>query len=160
MTVEELLESNRVEYTISNHDNDLIAKEVRYYNIPTIGNTAFINWYPYSKDGNKNIPLDTCAYYAWILDHNPQLKKPDGKYMGEDVLRILELRHIGLYSSIKNFARAKGRTNPAMKQACAVELEKTTKMIKAVREKLGNERLADMRNNTFRNKIFWQQFIK
>ena len=115
--IEPVLYQNNYDYTLVNpadkYTNKLLAERVRY----PINNTGYLQWN--SNYIPASYPQDTYAWYEYMKSFNNEV----------DYLLILELRHMNLYSSYKNF-----RKNPKIRQEtkrqCRIELEKVTKLLR------------------------------
>ena len=120
--VEIVLYDNRIDYQLTNpgdkYRNMTLAKTYHY----PINDKGYLQWNKrYIPNG---VPQDTMEWTKWISKENNNSKL-------EFMQLMLELRHINLYSSYKNF-----RNNPCVgrttKEECRKELETTTKILKAV----------------------------
>lgn len=140
----------RIAYTFDVTDKQFIADEVSYYKMPC-DSKGFLLWYPYSKGNNRNVPTDTVQYLNYIHHLNPDMKL-------EDAIRVLELRHVGLYSSYKNIHKTDkkfaGKAN--MMTILEREIPLTKKLIEAYKAKMNendSSRLPNMRNNKWKTTV-------
>lgn len=118
--IEPVLYQNRIEYTLVDSQNKFRNFELaRQYKYP-VNDKGYLQW-------NHNYipaeyPQDSVAWIQYMAKINNTKDK-------NTILLLLELRHVNLYSSYKNF-----RNNPKIRQetkrACRKELEKTTEMIR------------------------------
>jgi hypothetical protein len=118
--IEPVLYSNRWEYTVVDSQdkagNMVRAQKVKY----PLNSTGYMQWnHVYIP---VEYPEDTTAWVKYMCKIN------DNYTMGF-VKEILELRHVNLYSSYKNF-----RNNPKIridtKRACRKELATTTELLR------------------------------
>lgn len=118
--VEIVLYDNKIEYKLANpadkYGNMELAKTYRY----PINEKGYLQW-------NKNYipvdyPQDTTAWCKYMA-------KINNNYTRDFMKLILELRHINLYSSYKNF-RNNPKIRQSTKQECRKELETTTKILR------------------------------
>lgn len=115
--IEPVLYCNNYDYRIINpadkYTNSKLCEEL---SIPT--RRGMIMWNEYYLRGT-DVPQDTEKWVLYMKDKNGE----------ENLEKCLELRHVCLYSSYKNF-----RNNPKIrletKRACRKELEKTTEIIR------------------------------
>lgn len=115
--IEPVLYCNNYDYRViepgDKYNNKLIAERVGY----PVNSKGYLQWnhnYIPSK-----YPEETAAWFEYMKTINAE----------SDYLTILELRHMNLYSSYKNF-----RNNPKIrietKRACRKELETVTKLLR------------------------------
>ena len=115
--IEPVLYCNNYDYRVINpgdkYNNKVIAERVGY----PVNSNGYLQW-------NHNYipseyPEETVAWFEFMKSFNNE----------NDYLTILELRHMNLYSSYKNF-----RNNPKIrletKRACRKELETVTKLLR------------------------------
>ena len=118
--IEIVLYDNVIEYKYTNAGNKLRNKELaEQYRYP-VNEKGYMQWnHNYIPAGYPQDTNEWCKYMTKINDN----------YTREFMKIILELRHINLYSSYKNF-----RNNPKIRQntkdECRKELETTTKILR------------------------------
>lgn len=115
--IESVLYQNNYEYTEINpgdkYGNKLLAEAFGY----PVNEKGYLQWN--SRYIPEYVPQDTFDWVEYMMGFNKE----------ENRLKILELRHMNLYSSYKNF-----RNNPTAsinsKRACRKELENITKILR------------------------------
>ena len=118
--IEIVLYDNKIEYKLTNPADKYRNMELaRAYQYP-INSSGYLQWnHNYIP---SDYPQDTTAWCKYMARINNNYKRDFMKL-------ILELRHINLYSSYKNF-----RNNPKIRQntkdECRKELENTTKILR------------------------------
>lgn len=115
--IEPVLYCNNYDYTVINpaakYDNKLLAERLRY----PVNEKGYLQWN--SRYIPACYPQDTYAWLDYMMGFNRE----------EDRLLILELRHMNLYSSYKNF-RNNPKASVTSKRACRRELENVTKILR------------------------------
>lgn len=118
--IEPILYQNRIEYRFIDSQNKVRNFELaKKYNYP-VNIKGYLQW------NHNYIPLEYPQdSYKWIV----YMSKINNITDKDTILLLLELRHMNLYSSYKNF-----RNNPKIrietKRQCRKELENTTKLIR------------------------------
>lgn len=118
--IEIVLYDNKIDYSLTNPANKIRNKELaEQYRYP-VNDKGYLQWnHNYIPAGYPQDTTNWCKYMAKI----------NNNYTREFMKIILELRHINLYSSYKNF-----RNNPKIRQntkdECRKELETTTKILR------------------------------
>lgn len=115
--IEPVLYCNNYDYRVINPgDKYMNSKLCEELSIPT--RRGMIMWNEYYLRGT-DVPQDTDKWVLYMKDKNGE----------ENLEKCLELRHVCLYSSYKNF-RKNPKINNNTKAACRKELEKTTKILR------------------------------
>lgn len=103
-STELFLFSNHIDYTFDESDKPLVASLVRKYNIPSAtlyGQQNMILWSKTTKESPKDMPENTKDWFVWmctVRNNCEKLSLRDKYYM-------IQLRHLGLYSSYKNIRK-------------------------------------------------------
>lgn len=114
--IEVNLHRNAYNYTMIDSNNKqmncMLAKKLHY----PVNNYGMMQWNSYYIP--KEVPQETRAWVRYMATLN-------GK---ENVLLLLELRHLNLYSSYRNF-RNNPKANERVKRECLKELNTTTDLL-------------------------------
>lgn len=135
-STEVFLFSNHIEYTFDESNKPLVAELVRWYKIPNRTDWHGQNqilWSQTTKETPRDMPEETKAWFNWICKRNSPNISPNDRYT------ILQLRHLGLYSSYKNIKK-KDRSQQwviNIMNKLETEIKMTTKCIKFMKEKYG-----------------------
>lgn len=135
-------------YTFDIADKKFIAREAEYYRLPR-DKDGFILWYQNSvvAGANKLVPIDSAEYLKFIRHLNPDMKI-------EDAIRVLELRHLGLWSSYKNLLAKNVTWVGKFIYMLETELANTTELIYYFRDMLKDKdinRYRNMKNTNWRD---------
>jgi len=137
------LEAYAINYTFDAGDKVFIAAQVRKYSIPCDRN-GFIYWNP----GSSTVcdPFMPISTIDWIKYMGNKPENADHKKC-EDAVRMLELRHLGAYSSYRNLMR--DEVNNKRKSACITMLLNIMKdckeMIEHYKNRMGLDRYDNMK---------------
>lgn len=124
--IEPLLFSCHIEYTFD-HTNKLVTQTLtKKLNIPC-DKWGMVYWNPKTPGADKTQPLDSYQWAVYMAKKN--------NYNKQNMFEAIELRHLCLYSSLKNLVRPeiKAKWNPSFynttKSTLETELKNTTKLI-------------------------------
>lgn len=118
--IEIVLYNNVIEYVFTDPANKYRNMELAMLYRYPVNHKGYLQWnHNYVPSGYPEDTFEWCKY----------MSKINNNYTKEFMKIILELRHINLYSSYKNF-RKNPKINNNTKAACRKELETTTKILR------------------------------
>jgi hypothetical protein len=121
--IEVILFQNKIDYHFDESDKKFTCAAVKRLNIPNYN--GWLYWNRNTPGCPSDCPTDVIPWIKWLKSKN--------NYSNEDTLLALELRHLCLYSSLKNLQRpdvqAKNSHWKEQQEMLKKELPATTSII-------------------------------